>query len=83
MNVKSTGSEQVILSLESRSPFGHLQTAVSPLIAGAPGDPRAPDLPFIAGARRQRWEQCSWSQGLDMAGWERVCISWGERKHMC
>ena len=80
MNVEPTGSEQVILSLESSSPFGHLQTAVGPLTAGAPGDPGAPDLPFVNGARRQRWEQRSWSQGLEMAGWERVCMSWGERK---
>lgn len=64
-NVDSTGREQVVLSLDSSSPFGHRQTAVG-----------APNLFLSPGASRQRWEQGSWSQGLDMAGWERGCITW-------
>lgn len=72
MNVDSFGRVQVILSLESSRPFGQRQIAVGP---------DAPDFLLIAGARRQRWEQCSWAQGLDMAGWEMVCISWEEGEH--
>lgn len=75
MKDDSVGGEQVIMSLESSIPFGHRQTAVGTFATGAP------DLPLAAGARRQRWEHCRWSQGLDMVGWERTCISWGEKKH--
>lgn len=73
MKDDSTGREQVNLFLESSIPFGQRQTAVGPFTAGAP------DLALTAGARRQRWEQRSRSQGLEMAGWERACMSWGER----
>ena len=69
MNDASVGAAQVVLSMERKVPFGQRQTAVGPFTAGAP------DLDLTAGARRQRWEQRSWSQGLDMAGWERACIS--------
>ncbi|TNN86284.1 hypothetical protein EYF80_003369 [Liparis tanakae] len=72
MNVDSFGRAQVILSLESSRPFGQRQTAAGP---------DGPDFFLMAGARRQRWEHCSWAQGLDMAGWEMVCISWEERTH--
>lgn len=45
MKVESAGREQVLLSLERSSPFGHRHTAV--------GGPEG----LVAGASRQRWEQ--------------------------
>lgn len=82
MKDDSVGKEQVILSLESSIPFGHRQTAVGSLTVRSPVNAGAPDLPFAAGASRQRWEHCSLSQGLDIVGWERACISCGEKGNL-
>lgn len=78
MKEDSTGRVQVTLSLERIIPFGQRQTAEGLDTAGAPNL----DLVLTAGARRQRWEQCSGSQGLEEVDcWERACISWRERRH--
>lgn len=74
INVDSVGRVQVTLSLDSSSPFGHRHTAERPPTT------ETPDLPPDTGARRQMWEQRSWSQGLGAAGWESTCSTWREWK---
>lgn len=71
MKEASLGTVHVALSPERTIPLGQRHTAVGPLASGVP------DLGLGAGANRQRWEQRSWSQGLDTAGWESLCITWG------
>lgn len=70
MKDDSLGIEHVILSGERIIPLGHRHTDDVPL------PPEAPDPGRGAGANRQRWEQCSWSQGLERTCWESSCITW-------
>lgn len=76
MKDDSLGVEHATLSGERIIPLGQRHTA------GVPLPPEAPEPGRGAGANRQRWEQCSWSQGLERTCWESSCITWKKRRGM-